>query len=388
MWGEEGLVAKQPGNSRFLREMNQARVLDLIRVREGISRISLAEATGLSATAIGAIVKALLEDGFIHETGEGVSSGGRKPTLLRLRPDSWYGIGVDVDARFLYLSVLDHSGRVVIQKRQAADGRVSPEATVTRIGELVLSTLRGAGLQREKVLGLGISVPGIVERADRRIAFAPNLAWRDAVILEPLSERLNMPVYVENESVCSTICEQWMGSCRQVEDFIHINIDTGIGAGLFLKGGLYRGTTGSAGEVGHIVVEDGGPLCQCGNHGCLETLASLDGMLRQAGMDDFDAFLAAVRAGDSKAVAVMAHASRSLGRAVSMLANTLNPRRIVLGKRFPEYADLALPTIRREVERQTLKWPARQMEVVPGQYGEESSSYGAAILSIRQLMQP
>ena len=381
-------VAKQPGNSRYLREMNQARVLDLVRIREGVSRISLAEATGLSATAIGTIVKGLLEDGFIHETGEGVSSGGRKPTLLRLRPDSWYGIGVDVDARFLYLSILDHSGRVVLQKRQTADGRVSPETTVIRICELALTTLRSAGIQREKVLGLGISVPGIVERADRRIAFAPNLAWHDADILGPIADRLNMPVYVENESVCSTICEQWMGSCRQVEDFIHINVDTGIGAGLFLKGGLYRGTTGSAGEVGHIVVEDGGPLCQCGNHGCLETLASLDGMLRQANMDDFGVFLSEVRAGNSKAVAVMAHASRSLGRAVSMLANTLNPRRIVLGKRFPEYADLALPTIRREVERQTLKWPARQMEVVPGQYGEESSSYGAAILPIRQLMQP
>lgn len=376
------------GNSRYLREMNQARVLDIIRTREGISRIGLAEATGLSATAVGVIVKSLLEDGYIHETGEGASSGGRKPTLLQLRPRSWYGVGIDVDARFLYLSVLDHAGQVLWQKRQPGNGAVGPDITLERVETLFRQALGETGIAVERVLGFGVSVPGIVEREGRRIAFAPNLSWTDVTLREPLSERLGLPVYVENESVCSTLCEQWMGSCREVEDFVHVNIDTGIGAGLFLKGSLYRGTTGSAGEVGHIVVDDEGPSCTCGNRGCLETLASLDGMVRQSGAESFESFLASVRSGEPRAVAVMDRASRSLGRAVSMLVNTLNPRRIVLGKRFPEYADLALKTVRAAVESEALKWPASFVEVVPGSYGEESSSYGAAILPIRQLMQP
>ena len=376
------------GNNRFLREMNQAHVLDIIRTRAGVSRIGLAEATGLSATAVGGIVKSLLEDNYIHETGEGESSGGRKPTLLQLRPRSWYGIGVDVDARFLYLSVLDHAGQVVWQLRQPGNGKVTPTTTLRRVEALFELALKETRIPRDHVLGFGVSVPGIVEREGRRIAFAPNLSWTDVILREPLSERLKLPVYVENESVCSTLCEQWMGSCREVEDFVHINIDTGIGAGLFLKGSLYRGTTGSAGEVGHIVVDDEGPQCTCGNQGCLETLASLDGMVRQAGADSFESFLSSVRAEEPRAVAVMERASRSLGRAVSMLVNTLNPRRIVLGKRFPEYADLALHAVRAEVEREALKWPASFVEVVPGSYGEESSSYGAAILPIRQLMQP
>lgn len=376
------------GNSRYLREMNQARVLDIIRTREGISRIGLAEATGLSATAVGVIVKSMLEDGYIHETGEGASSGGRKPTLLQLRPLSWYGMGIDVDARFLYLSVLDHAGQVLWHKRQPGNGAVSPDITLERVETLFQQAIRETGIQMDRILGLGVSVPGIVEREGRRIAFAPNLSWTDVTLREPLSERLGLPVFVENESVCSTLCEQWMGSCREVEDFVHVNIDTGIGAGLFLKGSLYRGTTGSAGEVGHIVVDDEGPKCTCGNRGCLETLASLDGMVRQAGAESFEAFLESVRGGDPHAVSVMDRASRSLGRAVSMLVNTLNPRRIVLGKRFPEYADLALNAVRAEVEKVALKWPASHVEVVPGSYGEESSSYGAAILPIRQLMQP
>ncbi len=381
-------MAKRTGNNRYLREMNQALLLDIIRVREGVSRIALASFTGLSATAIGAIVKGLLEEGYVHETGSGESSGGRKPVLLRLMPNRWFGIGVDVDARFLYLSILDHAGGVLWQRRQEGDGRVSPDATVSRIGALATEALRETGISKEKILGMGVSVPGIVDRRTRNIAFAPNLAWTDASIRGPLETAVGLPVLVENESVCSTLCEQWMGSCRLVEDFVQINIDTGIGAGLFLKGGLYRGTSGSAGEVGHIIVEDEGPLCTCGNHGCLETLSSLDAMLREAKASSFESFQATVRAGEPGCVAVMERASRSLGRAVAMLVNTLNPSRIVLGKRFPEYADLALRTVRDEVERLALKWPFAQMEVVPASFGEESSSYGAAILPIRQLMQP
>ncbi len=381
-------MAKKTGNSHYLREMNQALLLDLIRVREGISRIALAEATGLSATAIGAIVKGLIDEGFIHETGAGESSGGRKPVLLQLKPKSRYGFGVDVDARFQYLSVLDHAGHVRWQMRQAWEGGGTPEATVTRMVDLIGVALRETGIRKDQILGLGVSVPGLVDRRTRTVAFAPNLAWQDVVLREPLQEATGLSVYIENESVCSTLCELWMGSCQQVEDFIHINIDTGIGAGLYLKGSLYRGTTGSAGEVGHIIVEDDGPLCTCGNHGCLETLASLDGMVRQAGVASFEEFLARIRKGDETCNAVLERASRSLGRAVSMLVNTLNPNRIVLGKRFPEYADLALKTVQREVERQALKWPASQVKVVPGSFGEESSSFGAAILPIRQLMQP
>ena len=138
------------GNNRFLREMNQAHVLDIIRTRAGISRIGLAETTGLSATAVGGIVKSMLEDNYIHETGEGESSGGRKPTLLQLRPRSWYGIGVDVDARFLYLSVLDHAGQVVWQLRQPGNGKVTPATTLRRVEALFELALKETRIPRDR----------------------------------------------------------------------------------------------------------------------------------------------------------------------------------------------------------------------------------------------
>lgn len=380
-------MTKSAGNSHFLREMNQSQVLNIIRAKEGVSRIELAESTGLSATAVGSIVRELIRASFIHETGEGISSGGRRPVKLQLKPRSHYGIGVDIDARFVYLTIIDHSGRVAYQNREPIEGRISPGQAVHIITSKVTAALKENGIGNKNVLGLGVSVPGIVDRINRRIVFAPNLRWEDVNLRDSLFDSLDFPVQIENESVCSALSEQWMGSCRSVEDFVHINIDTGIGAGLFLKGSLYRGTSGSAGEVGHIIVDEQGPLCTCGNRGCLETLASLDGMTRQAGVASFDIFLDSVRKGVPDSVEIMERASRSLGRAVSMLVNTLNPRKVVLGKRFPEYADLAMPTIRREVEKQALKWPSLSVEIVAGSFGEESSSVGAAIMPIRQMMQ-
>jgi len=430
-------MATKTGNSKYLREMNQALILDIIRTGSGVSRIAIAETTGLSPTAIGIIVKELIDEKYVYEVGSGLSSGGRKPMLLKLFPEYWHSLGIDIDAGFIYLTLVGIEGNVIWQKRENIDDEmisssgqhvrkntalkpinidhkshtgmrdkkskieqqpITPEDAVHIICRLIVTALEKSGISIWRILGIGISVPGIVDRETRMIAFAPNLQWRDVDFKDLLLEELGkvmvaevdkvrqLQVFVENESVCSTICEKWLGSCKFVDDFVHINIDTGIGAGLFLKGGLYRGTTGSAGEVGHIIVEENGPLCTCGNYGCLETLASLDAMIKADGAISFQEFLQKLHQGNKKSIAVMKNASQSLGRAVSILVNTLNPRRIVLGKRFPEYADLALETVRDEVKLKTLSRPYEQVEVVAGVFGEESSSLGASILPIRHMM--
>ncbi len=385
-------MAKRTGNSRYLREMNVAQLLEMIRNNEGISRIALAEKTGLSATAIGSIVKTLIEEHYVYETGTGRSSGGRRPTMLKLQPGSWYGAGVDIDIRFLYMTVMDHAGNSIWERQEllepVAGASVLPKDMLDHVVQLYQQMLLETGLSPSTILGFGVSVPGMIDRKTQIVTFAPNLGWRNVDVKEILEQRLHLKVLVENESVCSAICEKWMGSCREAEDFIHMNIDTGIGAGMFLKGSLYRGTGGSAGEVGHIIVQEDGPLCTCGNNGCLETLASLDAMVKAAGLNDFSTFLTRVQEGQADCVAVMEQASKGLGRAVAMLVNTLNPKKVVLGKRFPEYAALAMATVQKEVERLALKSAFSQVDVVIGSFGEESSSVGAAILPIRQLMQP
>lgn len=388
------------GNNRYLKEMNKAIILDLIRTTKGISRKALADRTGLSPTATGAIVKELLKEQYIREVGEGKSSGGRKPVMLEINPDSYYAFGFDIDMRFIYTVVLDITGKVHYVKKRENSSPLTPDEAVGQIGQTFDAVVSELGIDKARILGAGISVPGMLDINTRRIYLAPNLGWINVDIRENLANRLNIPVYLDNEAMCSAFCENWLGICRGVEDFICINIESGIGAGIFVRGKIYRGYNGSAGEVGHISVDENGPVCKCGNVGCLETMASIKAMAnryRELKAEDdpavsgrtidqnFEALLQGARAGDRECLGIFREAAVSLGKAIGYLINALNPQTIVIGKKFPMYADLVLDEIKKTAAKTALSHLADNCSIVPSSFGEDSSALGAAIIPIRKI---
>lgn len=388
------------GNNKYLKEMNKAAILDLIRTTSGISRKALADLTGLSPTATGAIVKELIKDQYIREVGEGKSSGGRKPVILEINPDSYYAFGFDIDMRFIYAVVLDITGKVHYEKKWERTSALSPDEAVQQIGEIYRMVASELKIAKDRVLGVGVSIPGMLDINTRRIYLAPNLGWNDVDIRESLASELDVPVYLDNEAMCSAFCENWLGICRGVEDFICINIESGIGAGIFVRGKIYRGYNGSAGEVGHISVDENGPRCKCGNVGCLETMASIKAMAERyvavRGKTDpgiyeknidqnFESLLRGAREGDKDCLGIFREAAASLGKAIGYLINALNPQTIVIGKKFPMYADLALDDITRAASRTALSHLAENCSIVPSCFGENSSALGAAILPVRKL---
>jgi len=252
------LKDRRTGNNQYLKEMNKSIVLDLIRTNKDMSRKFLADRTGLSATATGAIVKTLLNDEYIQEIGEGVSSGGRKPVILRLKPRSYYSVGFDIDERYIYTVVLDITGEVVYRKKLETPKRLTADETIETLYQAYFQAVNELVIRDDRILGAGVSIPGMMDIETKRIILAPNLGWSDVDLLNPLEEALDTTVYLDNEAMCSASCENWIGLCRNVEDFICINIESGIGAGMFVRGKIYRGFTGSAGEVGHISVDDKG----------------------------------------------------------------------------------------------------------------------------------
>jgi predicted NBD/HSP70 family sugar kinase len=232
---------------------------------------------------------------------------------------------------------------------------------------------------------------------------APNLGWEDVDLGTTLKNQLGLPVYMENEAMASAICENWIGACQGSSNFVCVNIKSGIGAGIFTAGRLYRGTGGSAGEVGHIVVDEKGPKCGCGNYGCLETIASTGRIVEKArrivrqgvvsslnDIVDVDSInlkhiVDATRAGDDAAKALLNEAARYLGIALSSLVNTLNPSKIVLGKDFVIYGDLVMEMLRSVVDCKALKRPAANVEITMSEIGERSSTLGAAIIPLKIL---
>ncbi|HEY8349109.1 MAG TPA: ROK family transcriptional regulator [Clostridiales bacterium] len=390
------------GNSKFLKAYNETGILDLIRTKQAVSRAELSKETGLSPTAIGVIVSSLMEKEYIHEIGTGESSGGRKPVLLELKPDSWYSVGLDIEVDIVQYVLMDITGRVLHEG--SVPLRVNtPEMTVMASAACVRNIMQKFSIKKERLLGVGISVPGIVDSKSRRVVLAPNIGWEDADPAEMLKAKLGLPVYIENEAMASAICENWIGSCQTAGNFVCLNIKSGIGAGIFTGGRPYRGTNGSAGEVGHIVVDENGPRCGCGNYGCLETLASTSSIIEKArrivrqgvvsslneieNIDEItlEDIAKAARAGDAAAMNVLEEATRYIGIALSNLINTLNPSMIVLGKDFTVYGDLVLGTLRSIIDAKALRRPASNVEIVISKLGERASTLGAAIIPLKKL---
>lgn len=396
------MTKSRTGNSKFLKAYNETGILDLIRIRQTVSRAELSKETGLSPTAIGVIVSSLLEKGYIHETGTGESKGGRKPVMLELKPDSYYSVGLDIDVDSIQFVLTDITGRLV------HEGSV-PLAVNTAEGAVIASEscindiMSRFSISRERMLGIGISVPGMVDSISHRVVLAPNLGWEDEDPAGMLRERLQLPVYMENEAMSSAICENWIGACQKASNFVCVNIKSGIGAGIFTGGKPYRGTSGSAGEVGHIVVDENGPRCGCGNYGCLETMASTGRIVEKArkmvrqgvvsSLNDFENvdeltlenIVSAARAGDGAAMNLLDETARYLGIALSNLVNTLNPSRIVLGKDFTVYGDLVMGTLRSVIDGKALKRPASNVELLISEKGDRASTLGAAIIPLKKL---
>lgn len=383
---------KKIGNNNYLKEMNKSIILDLIRTTNGVSRKALADMTGLSATASGTIVKSLIKEGFIFENGEGESSGGRKPVKLELKPNSYFAFGFDIDVHYIYTVVMDITGKVVYSYKKDNSSAPSASQAVDSIILEYNTALSKLKISQDKILGIGVSIPGLVDLKSRDVILAPNIGWSNVSILELLQHALGTPIFIENESMCSAFCENWIGLCQDIDDFICINIESGIGAGLFLKGEIYRGFSGSAGEVGHIPVDEDGPSCMCGNVGCLETIASINGMVSRSFEANFVNTELAFRLllnkagqGDVSSIKIFHDAAYSLGKAIAYLINILNMKKIILGKRFPEYSELVIDIIRKTAAKYALKHPSRHVEIVASNFGEESSALGAAIIPIRKL---
>jgi glucokinase-like ROK family protein len=298
---------------------------------------------------------------------------------------------------------MDITNEVIEEKLLDMPEPKDPDMVIGIIGEQVNKLKSYYAIDNEKLLGIGFSIPGMIDRKAGKIVLAPNLGWENVGIPAQFIKWFNKPVYVENEAMASAIGENWMGSCQGVNHFVCINIHSGIGSGIFIDGKPYHGAGGSTGEVGHITVDDDGPKCGCGNYGCLETKASIPSILEYAkklvrqgiistlndidDVDDMDLqfIISAARKGDETARKILIESARYIGLAVCNIANMLNPEKIVFGKEFALYSDIVMEQIASIVQQKALKKAADDVELITTALGSKASVYGAAIIPIKKL---
>lgn len=394
---------REPGNNLFLKQRNRAIILNHIRKDGQLSRIDLARKTRLSPTAIGLITSRLIQEDYLRETGTAKSTGGRKPQLLEIKKNSYFSIGFDIEVDSVKMLLLDISGNVIEKKTISLAPAGSVPGTIALMKNLVGKTLQHHSIRKDRFLGVGISIPGLLDRQRQVIVEAPNILWKNVAFGSFDTVTETGDVFLENEANASAVCEHWLGVCKNKNHFICVNISSGIGAGIFLDGNIYHGATGVAGEFGHLIISEDGPLCNCGNHGCLEALVSpralvkyakhrLDNSRLPAGFQtdslDFDQLTNLARQNNHQASDILIHSARYLGRGIAWLVNMFNPETIVIGKKFHLYSALVFDCVKEAVYRHTLQPHRKGLEILLSLSEDTTSALGAAILPQKKTFFP
>ena len=262
----------QAARLNTIRDINRQIVLNYVREREPISRAEIARETDLQRSTISAIVEALTAEGLVEEVGEGESTGGRRPTLLRLRTKEAIAIGVAITPTCTTVATSDLAGRIVEQKEFLTDP--DPDKTL----EEVIALVREFSLKNKgSIEAVGVSLPGLVDPSTGNAVYVPYFKWRDIPIAKTISTAVGLPVVIDNDANAVALAELWFGrpEVSDARDFILVLVAEGVGTGIIFDGQVYRGQRGAAGEFGHMVIGTEAPVpCSCGNRDCWEAFSS------------------------------------------------------------------------------------------------------------------
>ncbi|WP_322512464.1 ROK family transcriptional regulator [Chloroflexus sp.] len=358
------------------RDVNLRLVLRAIYELGAVSRADLARLTNLTRTTVSDVVAELMDRGLVVETGPATGGGvGRTPILLSVAEWSRPVAAISVNADAIEGALVSLRGAVGTPIRQPLAGRTGMDALAVLIE--VLDSLTRAATQ--PLLGIGVTTPGLIDAGSGAVVRAVGLEWADLPLGQMLSERYALPVKVVNDSQCLALAEHLFGEWRGVQNVVVLKIGKGVGAGIVLNGQLYAGEGFGAGEIGHLAFTADGPLCKCGNRGCLETVLGADALLAQAqaaviadpssalAQHTADLSLthiaAAATAGDPAAQRIVANAAAATGAAVATIISLLSVRHVLITGRIAAFGAAFIELVRREVAQRALPALVRDAEI-------------------------
>jgi predicted NBD/HSP70 family sugar kinase len=381
------------GSLEALRERNRIRVIDALRRSGTATRSELAGMTGLSRTTVATLVADLQAAGLVVEPGgddAATRSGsrGRPPALLRLDPSAGAALGVDFGHTHVRVALADLSSTLLAEATARVEVDHEADRALDTAAALVAQVLESAGVDRARVVGVGMGLPGPYDRGRRVVnssTILPGWVGRDPA--DELGRRIDVQVEVDNDANLGALGELVFGAGRGVANAVYVKMSTGIGAGLILCGAVHRGATGIAGELGHVQVQPDGIVCNCGGRGCLQTVAAVPTLLAAAraahGPDlTLPGLIELVEAGDFGARRIVGEAGRAVGRVLADLCNHVNPEAIIVGGDLSAVGEPLLAGIREAVDRHALPGAAEAVEVKAAVLGERAEVLGALALVI------
>ncbi|SEG08519.1 ROK family protein (putative glucokinase) [Actinacidiphila yanglinensis] len=378
-----------PGSQSSLHRANLERVVRAVRLAGSLTQAEIARTTGLSAATVSNIVRELRDNGTVQVTP--TSSGGRRARSVALSGDAGIVVGVDFGHSHLRVAVGNLAHQVLAEQSEPIDVDASASQGFDRAEQLVARLVESTGIDRDKVLGVGLGVPGPIDMETGTLGSTAILpGWSGINPRQELTDRLGVPVQVDNDANLGALGELVWGGGRGVKDLAYIKVASGVGAGLVVDGRIYRGPGGTAGEIGHITLDESGPVCRCGNRGCLETFTAARYVLELLRGSHGDGLtipkmVQLGREGDPGCRRVIGDVGRHIGMGVASLCNLLNPSRVVLGGDLAEAGELVLGPIRESVARYAIPSAAQRLSVMPGALGARAEVLGALALVLSEM---
>lgn len=382
--------------------MNRLLVRDVIRRLGPIARFEIAKETGLTPSTVTVIASELLEAGIIKEVGHGESSGGRRPILLELNPMAANVFAVRLQRGELVTAIFDLAQNILAEDEQSLDTAL-PDDVVKAIRVSFDSLVEKTGVDPEAILWAGVASPGLVSSHRGVVERSSNLDWVKVPLSAMISQAIGgIPVQVENISNAAALAEKEYGLGRGRKHLVFINLSVGIGAGIISDGEISGGVRGYAGEVGHVtLLADNGPLCACGNRGCLEAICGTRAVLTKVcqtvpgsvfAEHGIDADRLAVKdlllpplKGLPEVQRVVEETGQAIGILVANLVNLLNPEMIILGGELAALGDGLLERVRGEVKHRTLKELGQTVEIQTSTMRGSAALMGAYALALERV---
>lgn len=372
-------------------EGSLGQVAALLRGRGPMTRAELGITLGLSRATVSAIVARLKQGGWVDEQpgSSGVPGRGRPPTFLLLTRQSGLAVGVDLGRRHARV-VLATLGHEVLAERAVEmheSWRVAE--AVEAVAGLVEHVLAAADADPAGIVGIGLGLPAPLDTSGRSTSDTIPPDWVREEPARAISQRLGVPVVVDNDANLGALAEACWGAGRRSEVLFYVKASTGIGAGLVLGGRVFRGSTGTAGEIGHLTMDEHGLVCRCGSRGCLEVRAGGPALVAQVahsgpGISTLSELITAAAGGDLACTRVLADAGEALGVGLAAVLNILNPDCVVLGGELGGAGELVLASLRERLGRHALASAVRSASVVQGVLGERAEALGAVLLVLTE----
>ncbi|MEI7844947.1 MAG: ROK family transcriptional regulator [Chloroflexota bacterium] len=402
-------VTQFGSNLKDIKLQNRAVVFRAIREAGAISRADLAKQTGLHPATLTHITRELLESDLIEDAGAGEARVGRRSSLLRIHSMIGNILAVRLARHNIQglLTDLDLHDPVIYTSSSSFLSNPM-DASLPALLDLIETLIEKSGLDRRTILGIGISAPGPLDAGRGILIAPPNFpGWESFPIRKIIEEKTGFRTFLDNDANSSALAEKWFGAGRNLDNFVFILVEDGVGGGLVINGDIYRGQHDIAGEIGHSTIDRNGPVCACGNTGCLELYASphaVESRVRQAllagrkslvsDLSDndlnrvsFELVAKAALQGDALANEAILEMAQALGVAAVNVINSFDPQAVILGGKINLAGQLILPVVQEYVNQRAISRTEQQLPVLMSELGENAPVIGAFSLVLRKLFQ-